>query len=109
MGVKDYGQAAEQFEIAVEQLPTYKLAWLDLGNSYVNLGRYSEARDAYKECLKIDPEYVRAWAGLGWASNKLGDYESAIEELQHALQYRPNDSFAQKQLQRALSAKNKSR
>ncbi len=106
LGVEAYGQAAEQFEIAVELLPTYKIAWLYLGNSYVDLGRYSEARNAYKECLKIDPEYVHGWAGLGWVSNKLGDYESAIEEFQHALQYGPDDRFAQAQLQRALSAKN---
>ena len=45
-GKGDYEKAIAQYRIAVDQAPGYKIVWIELGNSYMELHDYLPAQEA---------------------------------------------------------------
>ncbi len=83
---------------AVKIHPTYKNAYLLLGNAYNYLQRYEESIHYYQQALAIDPNYTEArnnlaitYANAGrYYGEQKGDLNKAIEYLLKANEMKPN-------------------
>ena len=84
---------------AIEIHPTYKNAYLLMGNTNFHLKNYDKAVESYQSALKIDPNYRDAKNNLGIAFRDLGkqygeqrgDVVRALEYLNQAVVLRPDD------------------
>jgi len=68
--------ALAELRTALASAPSLGLAWLALGDVYVDLGRYAEARDAYGRAQRADPHAGRieeARAALGRADHRAAE------------------------------------
>ncbi len=61
-GAGNYDKAVMEYKRALEadDPNIQKKAFLNLGNSYLEMKKYREAVDSYMNALKIDPSYARA-------------------------------------------------
>lgn len=83
---------------AVKIHPTYKNAYLLLGNAFNYLQRYEESIQYYQQALAIDPNYAEArnnlaitYANAGrYYGEQKGDLNKAIEYLLKANEMKPN-------------------
>lgn len=86
-------------EEAIRLHPTYKNAYLQLGNSYFYLKKYEQAIQQYEYCLELDPDYKDGLKNLFLAYRQAGKYmgeqkndlNAAIEYLEKAYLLRPSD------------------
>lgn len=106
-----YQEAIPRFQKATELDPEYGDAYLYLGRSYVNLGRWGEAISPLRTALRLAPEKSRSQvmavlldALLGAASSKFtqGDFRSSVELLTEALSLQPGSEAAKGQMTAAL-------
>jgi tetratricopeptide (TPR) repeat protein len=92
-------EAVGHLQKAVTIHPTYKNAWLLLGNAYYYLNNFDQAIQSFKQALVIDPEYVDASKNMGLAyrdggriaGETLGDLAKAIAYLKQAASLLPDD------------------
>ncbi|NNE25537.1 MAG: tetratricopeptide repeat protein [Saprospiraceae bacterium] len=92
-------EAVDHLKKAITIHPTYRNAYLILGNSYFYQKRYNEAIASYEQCLKISPGYqevmknypiVLREAGKNAGQNER-DYTKALNLLNKAYQMKPDD------------------
>lgn len=74
-------QALEVFQKLSETRPDLLNLHLQMGNTYLKMGRFNDAKAAYEKALKVDVENSRALYGIGISCLRLNDYEGAIENL----------------------------
>ena len=73
---------------AIEIHPTYKNAYLLLGNNQYHLKNYAEAIDYYRQALQLDPNYADAHNNLAVALRDAGKQAGEVEgNLIKAIQY----------------------
>lgn len=58
------------------------------GETYLHIGRYSEAVNEYERAIAADPENAAAYLGKGRAHVALGDIEDALEAFEEAVALR---------------------
>ena len=88
-------EAIGHLEEAVRLHPTYKNAYLLLGNAYIYLDQYDKSIEYYQRALQLDPEFADARNNLGiayreagrFAGEKQGNLALALDYLQKAVQY----------------------
>ena len=86
-GFKDnYIKAAESFQKALTEDPTYSQAALYLGRTYNALFDQEKAEQYFRKALEIDPDYVEARASFGGMLLDKGAADEAIRQLDAALQ-----------------------
>ena len=86
-------------EEAARLHPTYKNAYLQLGNSFFYLKEYEQAIRQYEYCLELDPDYKDGLKNLFLAYRQAGKYmgeqkndlTAAIQYLDKAYRLRPTD------------------
>jgi tetratricopeptide (TPR) repeat protein len=78
------------FSHAVEVTHNNVLAYYNLGNACLDLGRYQDAMEAYKQAVRIKPDFKEAFFNLGDAYANLNRYQDAIEAYQQAIRIRPD-------------------
>ncbi len=91
---------------ATEIHPTYKNAWLLLGNAHYYLRQYEQAIEYYHQALAIDPNYAEAIGNLSIAyrdggryfGEQLNDLGRALQYLNEAQKLRPGDYETQRLL-----------
>jgi len=83
--------AVEAFKQVIRINPDYAKAHLELGNTYMNLGRNTEAIEAHRQAIRISPDYVDAHLGVGNAYYNLGRLTDAIEAYKQAIRIKPDD------------------
>jgi len=66
----------------------------ELGNTYLQLGRYKPAEIAFKNTLKINPDFVNAHYGLAGAYLNQNKTEKALIELQKVIELAPDSQEA---------------
>jgi tetratricopeptide (TPR) repeat protein len=82
-------EAAVLFAEAVKRHPHNVAGYINLANTYFDLGEYSAARDAYEAALALEPDRQAAHQGLGNALTRLGQDERAGEHFARAFLERP--------------------
>jgi tetratricopeptide (TPR) repeat protein len=92
-------EAVEHLNKAIEIHPTYKNAWLLMGNALFYLEKYPESVQSYEKALALDPNYKDALVNIGVAyrqgGKQFGEVQNnipkALEYLQQAERYLPED------------------
>ncbi len=92
-------EAAGHLREAVKIHPTYKNAYLLLGNCYNYLQQYDSAIASYRQALALDPDYKEAFDNLTITYTQAGRYygeqqndlAKAVEYLQQGYQLRSDD------------------
>jgi len=82
--------AVKSYRQAVELLPDYSSALLNLGKLLVETGQFAEAAARCQEALRIRPNLVEAHFSLGAALAGLGRIDEAVAQYQEALRIRPD-------------------
>jgi len=87
-----YQEATEAFIQAIMIKPDYAEAYLNLGTSYLILGRYhsQEAIEAFIQAIQIKPDYAAAYLNLGTTYGVLGRYQESIEACKQAIIIEPD-------------------
>jgi anaphase-promoting complex subunit 6 len=75
---------------------------LNLGHTYRKLGRLADAVQCYEAALAVRPHAAATYAALAFAHHLSGDSHGAIVHYHQALSLRPDDTFTQEMLTRAL-------
>ncbi|MEJ8545770.1 tetratricopeptide repeat protein [Brevibacillus borstelensis] len=73
--------------LAVE--PDHFYALLQMGYSYLNLGRMDEARETAQYMLGLWPSHPRVFHFYGCVCRYSGDYSRAVESFKQAIELRP--------------------
>ncbi len=82
---KHWPEAAACFEHVLQQEPTHKVAWNNLGNVRDELGDVVGAYQALKTALAIDPDYASPKKNLAIIAYRQGGILYAAGQLQEAL------------------------
>lgn len=92
-------RAEQHLQRAIAIHPTYKNAYLLLGNCYNYLQQYDQSIQAYQQALRLDPDYVDArqnlaitWRDAGrFAGEQQNNPGLALQYLKQAEPYLPTD------------------
>lgn len=87
---KDFENAQEQFNLALQTSQQDPAIWNGLGVTNVNLGQLDEAISHFRHALELNPIYADALTNLGAALLAQGKYAEVIEICERALRLRPN-------------------
>jgi len=85
----NYQLSADYLEKAKELDPNIKEIKLDLGNSYIQLNRYSDAEIELGEYIANNPQSGIGYYYLGYAQLLNSNYEEAIQSLDRAISLNP--------------------
>ena len=102
--VDHYEESAAQFRQSLGCNPDGAqrlLATYNLGNAYLDMGKYAEARDRFREAIKLDPTQVTPHYNLGLAYVALGELGAAADSFGQAL--RMKDDYAEARFNLALA------
>jgi tetratricopeptide (TPR) repeat protein len=91
---KEYSEAIEWYDKAIEINPNYVDAWNNKGIALEYSGKHKEAIEYYDKALQLDPKYVDAWNNKGLALYNSGKHKEAIEYYDKALQLDPGFPIA---------------
>src|SRR4051812_17482444 len=100
LSFKRYEEAIQHYKRALEIRPGYSEAKTNLGNVYLDMGKYDPAIDLYDQALN-DMHYTTpyiAHANRGWAQYKRGNVREGVESIQTALTINPRFCLGYKQL-----------
>jgi serine/threonine protein kinase/tetratricopeptide (TPR) repeat protein len=104
---KNPGKAIGYFKALIALYPDDSGTHVNLGRTYLQLGRVPEALAEYKEAIRIDPKFVLAYANVGFTYlYQMGDVSSALPECQKILELEPGNGWAQDCLGMSYFAKN---
>jgi len=92
-------EAAGHLQEAINIHPTYKNAYLLLGNCYNYLKQFNQSIANYRKALELDPGYEEAYNNLSitlqqagrYYGEEQGDLARAIQYLEQAYQMNPDD------------------
>ena len=96
-----YGEAAVEFQRAVQQDPTFAAAQLNLAYAHDKLGRADEAIAAYEKAIALDPKAPTAFNNLGVLYMKQDAYDKAIQTFEQGLAVDASSALLQQNLANA--------
>jgi Tfp pilus assembly protein PilF len=92
LNYQKFPEAEVQYKRALEIQPAFPEAHVNLGNLYLDEGRYDEAIAQYEialnDMLYRTPHFAQS--NLGWALYKKGQTDKAIESVRAAITVAPN-------------------
>jgi tetratricopeptide (TPR) repeat protein len=101
LGQYKYAQAAAEFQQALERLPNWTAARLNLALAHLNMqeargaGKYLEiAKQEFEQVLQDDPNNLYAWFALGTYYQHLGNIAEASECFRKVHEADPEDLHA---------------
>ena len=94
-----YGEAATQYQLAVELEPGNVAAHMNLGNAYLKLEKYPEAIESYLQVKELRPDFALTHYNLGAAYFQQHEWAKAEKEWERALALKPDFPQAQKSLE----------
>lgn len=80
VGLKDYDNAAKDFQSAIAISSTNPEAWKELGNVYKLKGDFDKAIDAFSKAISLRPDYTDAYFGRGDTYTAKASYDLAIAD-----------------------------
>jgi tetratricopeptide (TPR) repeat protein len=96
---KEYAQAIDHFNRAIEIDPTYAPAYHGRGVAYLALGERNRAIAEFSEAIRLDPNDARNFHDRGVAYSRADDYDRALADLSEAI--RLNSAYARAYLARS--------
>ncbi len=75
-------QAAELFQKALAQRPSWGEGWLYLGGSFYRLARYTDALAAFDKGISLTKPIGASWAFRGLCEFELKHFDKALEDFQ---------------------------
>ncbi|WP_124329555.1 FkbM family methyltransferase [Desulfonema ishimotonii] len=87
---KDYGQALQCFEKAVNRRPDYPEAWFNLGVIWRTRGNPARAVSCFERAVALAPANAEAHLGLGVSLQEQGRYDAALNSYEQALTLKPD-------------------
>jgi len=87
-----------QLQELVRQDPKNLNAWIGLGNSLMDSGRFTEAVDAYQKALELDPKNTDIRVDMGTCYRSAGQPDRAAEEYKKAIASNPGHPNAHRNL-----------
>ena len=74
--------------------PNYPQSFINLGNLYLEEGRYDLAKEAYLPLTEMQPDKYYSFYSVGYVCYYLQDYNSAVDYLQKAITLEPQNYYA---------------
>jgi predicted O-linked N-acetylglucosamine transferase (SPINDLY family) len=87
---REWQQALEWVDLALEVSPQNGIAHSNRGNILIELGRHLEALSCYQQATALEPGYAEAYSNQGNALQALGRYQEALASYEKAVQLDPN-------------------
>jgi len=84
--LRDYREALDACERAIEAAPMNAVAWGLKGNALRNLQRYVEAIACYDRAVTIDSRFIAAWQSKAFTLNILKRHREAIDCCDRAIE-----------------------
>jgi tetratricopeptide (TPR) repeat protein len=91
---KNYTEALEELNKAVDVDPGNAEAYYWRGRTLVSLGRLDQGVDDFKAAVKFKPDYSEAYDHLGWLAAKQGQVNEAIAYLTKSIEFKPENAWA---------------
>jgi tetratricopeptide (TPR) repeat protein len=91
---KNYKEALDELNKAIEKDPSSAEAYYWRGRTLVNLGKLDQGIDNFKAAVKFKPDYSEAYDNLGWLASKQGQVEEGIAYLTKSIQFKPDNAWA---------------
>jgi tetratricopeptide (TPR) repeat protein len=88
------GEDREALELAVEQRPSDKLAWLLLASRYVRDNDLGKADEALHRVTMMAPDYAQGFYLHAYVRGRLRDYSGAQQSIQQSLKLNPGSPEA---------------
>lgn len=80
----------DQMQQAVKMAPKNARAWINLGNTLMDMQRFGEAVDAYEKALALEPKNVPVLVDQGTCYRGIGKFDKAVEQYRKALKIDPS-------------------
>ncbi len=90
---KSYQQAIEHFTNAIQLMPEFAEAYIDLGFAYFSKGDLDIAIDNYDKAIELDSQLARAYNHRGNAYQERNETDRAIKDHNLAIELDPNDAI----------------
>lgn len=82
-------EASNIFKRAIKICPSEKMAWINLGNSYAEVGNHTEATRCFDMAVIHNPKNAEAFRAQGLWFAKIGTSDLALKALELAVLYEP--------------------
>lgn len=93
----NYAQALTHYKKAVELVPTYAVAYNDLGVIYEKMNLLDKAEAAYRKAIELDPQYTSVYTNLALFYEKSKYFENAARMWRKRIELGdPDDSWTHK-------------
>ena len=99
--LKQYENAIEDFNKAIEVNPKFAEAYNNRGPAYAELKQYGRAIEDYNRAIELNPKFAKAYNNRGIAYAKLKQHERVIEDFNKAIDINPK--FAEAYNNRGLA------
>jgi tetratricopeptide (TPR) repeat protein len=90
----DEAEDREALELATEQRPGDKAAWLLLASRYLKDGELNKADGALRQVVKQEPDYAQGFYLLAYVRGRLRDYTGAEAAIARCLDLEPGHADA---------------
>ena len=91
---KEYVLSEEYFLKAIDIEPRFIEPLVELGRTYLAMGRNSEAMAAFKSAVGQSPDFARAYFYLAEVQRMSGNYRKALEAYNKVVELVPNSPLA---------------
>ncbi|MFN3527688.1 MAG: tetratricopeptide repeat protein, partial [Candidatus Altarchaeaceae archaeon] len=93
-GKNEKNKAIKFLKEAIKLDKYFLLAHYNLGNLYMETGKYKLAREEYIKCIEIDKNFADAYFNLGILSKNSKNYKEAIDYFNKALEIYEKTNYA---------------
>lgn len=90
-----HGDAEKIWIECINKYPKFEWPYGNLGNVYIEQGKFKEGEALLMKSLEINPSYVNAWLHLADSKRQQRDFESARKCIKKALELDPGNERAQ--------------
>lgn len=82
------------YERTLRYAPDSPIMHLNLGNTYLALGRREDALAEYRKTIDLSPKNAKAYQNIGFLLDGMGKSDEALEYLRKSLELAPMDAAA---------------
>ena len=89
LGDGDFTRAVEAFTLAIDQDPSYVIAYHSRGEAYRELGELDKAVEDYTKAIELSPDFILAYFNRGEINQDKDNFEEAIKDFDKAISLNP--------------------